>query len=822
MCQRRTGVVIAMKLLFTYFFFESDEHPSISYRGLSNIGLNFSTTHNFKVEKAPGTEKRRAGYKLTCQEKKKEDQLPIGFWGDRIYNVSALVGDNGVGKSTLLHSLIKAVVMGLEPEVPFLAVLQKTDSREIIVYCSNGLNLDTESFDGILLGVQPTYSYPQELKKTKTMLLDNTLSVSSINLDKLYSEKIPLKNKNNRRTRKDICEVPIPEWVKQFYNKSLVASIRYSNEMSSSGQPRYYYPIVEELHSHYRYESYQEIRFLFDNFQQGIIESLIDDRYPFPRPRYVYVDVFSVEGKHQTIVDRLSSSDMRAYDIPPACKNTDQFGFWPRLLAISLYVLYSTAYEALLNCRHPIIPNLQLEINRICDNEFDPNNPCALINKIYDNEFDSNNPCAFAIKITEEVESLSRSFPNFPREYREEDEILAEIVKREAFLTAFKTIKDTAQRCRNFVKFISDNFETLSTVFQSVNGQESEDLEGRFDQKINIAATNADPQKQRCVIEFLEHYREASRTGYYMLFSTGLSSGEKNLLRMITQFRYVLTNPVGSDIVTEANEPINNGLINQFENYQKDDNVVEVCDTLFLFLDEADLTYHPDWQREFVSLLTAILPRMFESKYGGKEKYGCKDIQVIMATHSPLLLSDIPKQSCVFMKASRENNKEAKQTDKGNETNADNDQTVAQGKDANKEQTDPARVVLVDNAIIPQTFGANIHGILNNSFFVSRTIGEFAYKRITTMFDNLNALKDNPDDKELLETCKSYNYEIDMIGDPLVHSKLRRLYDRVVSDNVGQVATDIEAILHEKRELTKEERIRLIEVAEHINRELGQ
>ena len=142
-----------MKLLYAYFDFENKFASSKPFRGLGNIDLNFSVTHDFDVKKHPRMQEPSI-YTLRCREKGQLNKIPPGFWGERIYNVTALVGINGVGKSTLLHTLIKSIVLGLSPNIPFLLVLQKTDPDEnsdsnnnpdnktIIVYYGGDIVLD--------------------------------------------------------------------------------------------------------------------------------------------------------------------------------------------------------------------------------------------------------------------------------------------------------------------------------------------------------------------------------------------------------------------------------------------------------------------------------------------------------------------------------------------------------------------------------------------------------------------------------------------------------------------------------------------------------
>ncbi len=59
---------------------------------------------------------------------------------------------------------------------------------------------------------------------------------------------------------------------------------------------------------------------------------------------------------------------------------------------------------------------------------------------------------------------------------------------------------------------------------------------------------------------------------------------------------------------------------------------------LLLCIDEGDLYLHPKWQIEFFSKLLNVLPKIYDG-----------NIQLILTSHSPFLLSDIPKQCLTIL-----------------------------------------------------------------------------------------------------------------------------------------------------------------------------
>lgn len=115
--------------------------------------------------------------------------------------------------------------------------------------------------------------------------------------------------------------------------------------------------------------------------------------------------------------------------------------------------------------------------------------------------------------------------------------------------------------------------------------------------------------------------------------------------------------------------------------------IIEENDSAILFIDEGDLYYHPEWQRLYISDLCKII----------EEATPCR-LQIIIATNSPFILSDIFEDNIIFLS---EKETDIKTTDK--------------------------------------TFGQNIHTLLKTDFFMKYTIGEFARETISQIFKVLES-----------------------------------------------------------------------------------
>lgn len=101
-----------------------------------------------------------------------------------------------------------------------------------------------------------------------------------------------------------------------------------------------------------------------------------------------------------------------------------------------------------------------------------------------------------------------------------------------------------------------------------------------------------------------------------------------------------------------------------------------------LMLDEIELYAHPEMQRVYINELLKIINKTSWSNL--------ISINICFITHSPFILSDIPSERIMFL------------SQNGNQ----------------------------ENDVKTKTFGANIHELLMDGFFLSNTIGEFALKNI--------------------------------------------------------------------------------------------
>jgi predicted ATPase len=185
--------------------------------------------------------------------------------------------------------------------------------------------------------------------------------------------------------------------------------------------------------------------------------------------------------------------------------------------------------------------------------------------------------------------------------------------------------------------------------------------------------------------EYLENYSHADYTQYFTANLEGMSSGQAAL---ISQFCRL------------------SGALAKLSRNRKN---------VLVLIDEGDAFLHLEWQRIYIQQLNQFLA-------AEKQALRLEALQVIMATHSPILATDVPRQFIC-------------QLNEDGSSNAP-----------------------------PLAFAATLHALLNHSFH-ARTIGEFASQRINELIENLKQGQLSDRDRAIME-C---------IDNPLIQDELKRL-----------------------------------------------
>lgn len=123
--------------------------------------------------------------------------------------------------------------------------------------------------------------------------------------------------------------------------------------------------------------------------------------------------------------------------------------------------------------------------------------------------------------------------------------------------------------------------------------------------------------------EFMQVYDIYTKISYeidFLKFSWGLSTGESNMFNLFAR--------------------LYDGM--KYKPKQK----------VLLIFDELDSSFHPQWQQEIMMELTSYL----------RSVYPQTEFQILLTTHSPVLLSDVPRENVLFIKKDRSSEEEHEQT----------------------------------------------------------------------------------------------------------------------------------------------------------------
>ncbi|KAF1299374.1 hypothetical protein BAU15_01635 [Enterococcus sp. JM4C] len=179
--------------------------------------------------------------------------------------------------------------------------------------------------------------------------------------------------------------------------------------------------------------------------------------------------------------------------------------------------------------------------------------------------------------------------------------------------------------------------------------------------------------------------------------------------------------------------------------YSKKNKLIEK-DILFL-VDEVDLGLHPEWQRLWIHIVPYFLKKILSGK----------EIQLIITTHSPIVLSDFTKNNVIL---------------------------------------------IGEHTIEEETFGQNIYTLMVNGLFLKNTIGEYANIKINKIIADLEELSNiDSNSGKQVENLKN---RISLLGDELVRRTLMKKLTNIENRNK----------LKNYQNMTKEELIARLESLE--------
>lgn len=310
--------------------------------------------------------------------------------------------------------------------------------------------------------------------------------------------------------------------------------------------------------------------------------------------------------------------------------------------------------------------------------------------------------------------SIASKYPSFDKFARFDDVNMFENIANEQDETDLKNLVIEIKKYKSHITLkIRQTLKYLDWSYQNLSSSPHSDFDFTYDDYIKGLGLK---ERLRGLDDITEHLpppffsfniklektkNEKNKPNNPILFQR-MSSGERQFIYTMSTFVYHIKNILS---IQQSNRV----------RYR----------SINLILDEVELCFHPEYQRLFVDNLIRTIQRL-------KLNTHCS-FNIIIATHSPFVLSDIPICNILHLK---------------------------NGTVQSKEQ-------------FKNPFGANINDILYQSFFLENGfIGEFARKKILNVMGLLNK------PLELIINDKvNIQQTISFIGEPLIQKQLQILFN---------------------------------------------
>ena len=289
---------------------------------------------------------------------------------------------------------------------------------------------------------------------------------------------------------------------------------------------------------------------------------------------------------------------------------------------------------------------------------------------------------------------------------------------------------EVLENYEKYSKYISENFE--------------------LQENTNLLLSKIDLVKEK---DINDYYKIADENRFF----SELFSYEKLYINFLDSTSHITYNQLSTG---------EKSLITFFSNYTY--TLILRNENRIILIDEVESFLHPRWQKEIIHLLIEYIQYLEK-----EELIKINRFHLIVTSHSPFLLSDIPKDNIIFL-------------EKGKEVYP-----------FTKEE---------------QTFGANIHTLMSHGFFMKKSglMGKFAQNQINKVIEDLQK-------KETILSQQKIKSIIEIVGEPFLKYKLMQMYNDKfpLEDEISEL--EYENKILEKKQRKNAERIKSLKEEEGKN-----
>ncbi len=627
-----------MKITIHYIWFKD-------YRGFKDQGINFSSEYEFKYDPADG-EYGSVSFKDNRSEYIED------FFGKNI-DVTAIVGQNGIGKTSLLR---------------FIQSLKSPDkllTECAIIYELNTTFYLTRAFDDKDPITNSLKLFSKRCERGKFVKMFIGEPIRDVFFLNKYVRYIYLTEMFN-----------MSQYTASEYGDDDLsfASILYNQTISGNEEGHLDNPILRYIH---RINEWQ-LAFL-SNGREYV------ERFKIKFPPYLNIDLSYDENSYIDLYSRINSNkkEQTAYQKTKlekeAKEHFEDFMKFGKLKKVTIKDEYATA----------ILMNIISSLKHVFSYDKDEGKHLFnMIENIY--QFSHTiNAWDFVYELLNKILENNQKYHDL--QYNND---------------AKKTLSSISINAQNYIDFMDyfqefiskeENFESIPTDSNTI-----------------IIPT----ENTELIDTFLEKYKQCVRVVDFLSFSWGLSSGETLLLNQFGKLEHILLKS-------------NKGF------YMSEDQIsYNIAPNAVIMLDEAEVAFHPEWQRIYFEQFLKFVEKNI-AKSG-------THVQIIIATHSPIMLSDIPRQNTLLLK-----------------------------------KDDAGKIIPVKCEECKETFAANIFSLYQNSFFIDDTgIGAFAKNMLEDIVKAIHKndqKKTKVNDTKLMECGdKELMKYIETVGDVYLRAKLKQ------------------------------------------------
>lgn len=591
-----------------------------SYKGISNLGINLSNQYTFDFDE-----------KTKMLNVTENSDFEKGFWGEQITNLTAIVGRNGVGKTSIIKFIIEYLTDGIKNDHEAIVVSSK--DGEIAIYDSTISSTQNKALEVNVKTSHKLYRIGELTSKIHLLYLSNHLDPTSIYSSGYNYEQESFAN---------------------LYNLS--TTFLLSKSPKDPGDPS---PNFEPFIKQFRAFAGQELTKILHLVKESTItENDLLSFYSINIPQYLNIKLDDSSLEVYKKIDKTLADKL----VQDSTNELEQFVFkyfFINLIFIAKRVTGKKEIEET-DKRHQFESN-EKYIKRV-------NEELVIIYQTINKQIEGNKK----LDLTEIADLLDLQFNNNSKKYGFYFHHL------NICLRFIKSLK-------NYSINISSDYLSLTLKVSDINKSHITDLVREYFslQYVDEIASL-----------FLSHkpFGESS-----------LSSGEYMMLSLFGRI-----NSIFEEIIDKPE--------------------IEENSSFLMLIDEAELGLHPQWQKNFISNLLDFINKRFVNH----------SVQILLTSHSPFILSDIPKH-CVILLDKNENNV----------------------------------IVIKGLAKSHNTFGTNIHELFTDSFFLQDGLmGEFSRSKINELIKDINEEKEGI---SFLTFKEKYQKRINIIGEPFLRTKMTEL-----------------------------------------------